>query len=147
MVAAAQIEPFHARQKLAEIPLHHLYRFNECIGVLLAEGMAVKAVEAGKVFALESLSQDSQTAARCTGVIDGVLLGGMIGIDAQAAAFPRCQRLVPETVPLVKAVKGKMISIGKQLVKPVLFIGGAEYVGFTAHMLAAQPRLVKTACR
>ena len=148
-MAPAHVQPRHLRagQDVAEVPFHRAQRSRQVIRPLFAQGMEMKAGNAGQIRPLHHVRRDAQAGAGRAGVIQGRVAGGKPGIDAQAAlqlpgkkaGMPH--HLLPEAAPLRQAVKIKVVGNLRQL--RYFFRSIAGRIG--QHMLPepapGQPRL------
>ena len=105
----------------------------------------MEAFDAGKVGAIEGVAQNAEATAFHTGVIDGVVLGGMHGIDAQATTFAAGEGAVFEMLPLAEAVEDDVAGVVEEFVEPMILVGGRKHVGFAAHFLKAEAGFIKAA--
>lgn len=111
VVTAAEIEPFHLVQKIAEIALDDFQRFREGVCVLFAEGVEMQSVDACEICSMQRVSENAEAASFYTGIVDGVVLGGMHRIDAQSCAFSCCKDALLEMIPLGEAVEHDVVGV------------------------------------
>ena len=102
VVAAAEVEPFHLVQEVAEVALDDSEGFDEGVDVLLAESVEMEAVDAGEICSMQRVSENAEAASFHAGIVDGVVLGRMHRIDAQAAAFAAGEGAVLEMIHWVR---------------------------------------------
>ena len=144
-MTAAEIEPFHLVQKIAEIALDDFQRFHEGVCVLFAEGMEMQSVDACEICSMQRVSENAEAASFHAGIVDGVVLGRMHRIDAQSCAFSCCKDALLKMIPLGEAVEHDVVSIVQKLVEPLILIRRTENVGLAAHLLMAEARFKKSA--
>ena len=94
MVAASKVHPLHLGQQVCELCLHRFQGHSQGVGVLLAEGVEVEAIQQLRQLRVSGHGGvplgpgGAQAAAGGAGVIDGMaLLGGALGVYPQAHAF------------------------------------------------------------
>ena len=151
MVPAPHVEPFHLGQNVPKLLLDCMKGSFQIVGVLLAQGVEVKAVQqlqGGLVHLLvPHVPGHSHAAAGGAGVIDGVaLLGGALGVDAQPQALARLLSLEAEGFQLMNGVEDDVVCVLQELLKLVRAVGPAEHVDLTlGHLLLAQPGLIEAA--
>ena len=135
MVPAAKVEPLHAEQKVAEGGFHRRECLGQRIGVLLAQGVEVQAVQQGgqlRVLLHGGIplgAGGAKAAARGAGVVNCMaFLRGVLGVHPQAHALARrlCGRA--EFCQLVGRVEHDVVSVLQQLLELVGPVGGAEPV-------------------
>ena len=153
VVPPAKVEPLHPGQQVTEFRFQRGQGGRQCVGILLAQGVEVQAVQqVGQVRVLRRSgiplgTGGAQTAARGAGVIDLVaLLGGVLGVHPQAHALARrlCGRA--ELCQLVGRVEHDVVSVLQQLLELVGPVGGAEHMVFLLRqLLPAQAALVQAA--
>ena len=123
VVAAAEVDPLHLRQVLAELRLDGLERDGECVGALLAERVEVQALKSLECTLVEVAQPHAEPRARGTWVIDGVLLRRALGIDAQAARDAGRECRVAELLPLRERVEDDVAADLRELRKLGLLVG------------------------
>ena len=144
---AAEVEPLHIGQQIAELFCHGVQRHGQRIGVLLAERVEVQSVQklrqAGVLRhgGIPCCAGRTKAAAGRAGVVDRVaVLRGAFRVDAQPYAFARRLDLCTEFCQLCRGVKDDMVGIAQQLVHLVRAVGGAKDMHLTAgHLLGTQP--------
>lgn len=79
------------------------------------------------------------------GIVNGGLLRGKLGIDAQPDA--RIFAAGIKFLLLCEGIENDMVADVRDLVELAVEVGGAKHMVFLAHLLFAEPRLVQTARR
>ena len=92
VAALAQNRIYLLGENIAELILNGIQRGFQCIGILFAQRMKMQTVQKGASFICHGhiplLTRDSETAARCAGVMDIMsLLRGAFRIDAKTDGF------------------------------------------------------------
>ena len=85
VVAAAEVDPLHLRQVLAEFRLDRLERDGERIGALFAERVEVQTLKACDSALIKVAQAHTEARALRARIVDGVVLRRALGVDAQAA--------------------------------------------------------------
>ena len=151
VVPAPHVEPLHPGQNVPELLLYRLKGSFQIVGVLLTQGVEVKAVQQRQGVLVHLLVPHvpghPHAAAWGAGVIDGVaLLGGALGIDAQPQALARLLAPWTEGFQLMDGIKDDVVGVLQELLKLVLPVGPAEDMNLTlGHLLLAQPGLIEAA--
>ena len=133
VVAAAEVEPLHPGQDIAKLRLHGLQGPGKSVGVLLAEGVEVEAVQQGKVRFVDLIPGGAQAGAGGAGIVDGVLLGGAEGIDPKSHAAIFTPGL--ELSQLRHGIKNDMVAQRDDFIKLSVPVGGGKHVVFLSHLL------------
>ena len=146
VMSAAEVEPLHIGQQIAEFFSHGVQRHGQCIGVLLAERVEVQSVQklrqAGVLRhgGIPCCAGRTKAAAGRAGIVDCVaVLRGAFGVDAQPYAFARRLDLCTEFCQLCRGVKDDMVGIAQQLVHLVRAVGGAKDMHLAGHLFGTQP--------
>ena len=147
VVAAAEVDPLHLRQVLAEFRLDGLERDGERIGALLAERVEVQALKACDSALIKVAQAHAEARALRARVVDGVVLRRALGVDAQAARDAGCECLRAELLPLGKGVEDDVVTDLGELRKFRLLVGGRKDMVLFAHLLMAELGLVEAAGR
>ena len=147
VVAAAEVDPLHLRQVLAEFRLDRLERDGERIGALFAERVEVEALKPPDGARIKVAQAHAEARALRARVVDGVVLRRTLGIDAQAARDAGRECLRAELLPLSKGVEDDVVADLGELRKFRLLVGGRKDMVLFAHLLMAEPCLVEAAGR
>ena len=151
MMPAAEIQPLHARQQIAEPLRYRIQGGLQGIGVLLAQGVKMQAVQQSRQsrrhLRIPLGSRGSQAAARGAGIIDLVpLLGGAFRIDPQSDALSGFLGHGAEFLQLSGRIEHNMVGIPQQLPEFRFAICGAEDMGFfPGHFFLPQAGLIQSA--
>ena len=116
MMPAAHIYPFHPGQNIPESVFNRFQGNVQSIGILLTQCMKMKSVQKSceffRHFFVPAFPCHPQTAARRTGIIDGMtFLGGALGIDPDPDAFSLGLCLFAVFFQLTGRIKDDMIRI------------------------------------
>ncbi len=84
------------------------------------------------------LRRHSKARASGAGIIDAVILGGVLWIDADTRTFSSRQNLWAIPLPLGEGIEGEVITDGNQFLYLLLWVSGAEDVGLATKLLASQ---------
>lgn len=150
VVAAAEVDPLHLRQILAEFLLDGLEGDGERVGALLAERVEVQALKSLDGILLEVAQPHTETRACGARVVDGVVLRRALGVDAQAARDTGRKRCGTELLPLRERVEDDVAADLRELSELGLLVGRREDMSLLAelaHLLMAESRLVEAAGR
>ena len=153
MVAAPKVHPLHLGQQVPERCLHRFQGHSQGVGVLLAEGVEVEAIQqlrqlrVGRHGGVPLGPGGAQTAARGAGVIDGMaLLGGALRVYPQAHAFAGGLGCRAEFGQLAGGVEHDVVGVLQKLCELVCPVGSAEHMVFLFRQLfPAQAALVQAA--
>ena len=136
---------------VAEFLCHSLQRDLQRVGILLTEGVKMQTVEQvnqlRRHISVPLGTSGPEAGAGRAGIVDLVaLLGGALGIDAQAPALAGGLRPGAELRELSRGVEDDVARVVQQLVELVRPVGPAEDVDLLLRqLLPAQPRLEQTA--
>ncbi len=110
--------------------------------------MEMQPFEAVQFVRLKISKRYPQAGAGGAGIVNRVLLLGMLGVYAQPAGDGSARRAdpIPETAPLSERIEYDMVTDFQQLVKFIIPVGGGVDVHLTAHFLMAEPCLEQRAC-
>ena len=150
VVAAAEVDPLHLRQILAEFLLDGLEGDGERVGALLAERVEVQALKSLDGILLEVAQPHTETRACGARVVDGVVLRRALGVDAQATRDTGRKGRGAEFLPLCKRVEDDVAADLRELRELGLLVGRREDMSLLAelaHLLMAESRLVEAAGR
>lgn len=150
VVAAAEVDPLHLRQVLAELLLDGLERDGERVGALLAERVEVQAFQSPDGALVEVAQPHAETRACGARVVDGVLLRRALGVDAQATRDAGRKGRGAEFLPLRERVEDDVAANLRELRELGLLVGRREDMSLLAelaHLLMTEPRLVEAAGR
>ena len=148
MMASPEIDPLHLMHPGPECFFHRLQRRLQVIGILLTEGMEVKAVHMGQLFRTKLFPCNAQPGSGRAGIINGMIpLGGTLRIDSKPNAFLCLNRLIPEFFQLRKGVEHDVIAVCQNLIDLILPKGRGIHMVFFSHLFPAQSRLVQPAGR
>ena len=153
MVAAPKVHPLHLGQQIPERCLHRFQGHRQGVGVLLAEGVEVEAIQQLRQLRVSRHGGvplgpgGAQTAAGGTGVIDGMaLLGGALRVYPQAHAFAGGLGCRAKLGQLAGRVEHDVVGVLQQLCELVCPVGSAEHmVLLFRQLLPAQAALVQAA--
>ena len=153
MVAASKVHPLHLGQQVCELCLHCFQGHSQGVGVLLAKGVEVEAIQqlrqlrVGRRSGVPLGPGGAQTAAGGTGVIDGMaLLGGALRVYPQAHAFAGGLGRRAKLCQLPRGVEHDVVGVLQQLGELVCPVGSAEHmVLLFRQLLPAQAALVQAA--
>lgn len=140
MVAAAEVDPLHPRQVLAELRLDGFERDGERVGALLAERVEVQAFKPLEGALVEVAQPHAETRACGARVVDGVLLRRALGVDAQATRDAGRKSRGAEFLPLRERVEDDVAADLRELRELGLLVGRREDMGLLAelaHLLMA----------
>lgn len=84
VVAAAEVDPLHVRDPLAEPLLKAVQGFFQVVAILFAQGMEVEAVDTVEGLALKFGAENAKAGIGGAGIVEGGVTGADLGIDAQA---------------------------------------------------------------
>ena len=150
VVAAAEVDPLHLRQVLAELRLDGLEGDGERVGALLAERVEVQALKSLDGTLIKVAQPHAEARARGARVVDGVVLRRALGVDAQATRDAGRECRGAEFLPLCERVEDDVAADLRELRELGLLVGRREDMSLLAelaHLLMAEPRLVEAAGR
>ncbi len=144
VVAAAEVDPFHLAEVGCEFFLHDGEDAFEGIGILLAEGVEMEAVDSVEGFVGELGGGNSEAGAGGAGVIDVGGDFGVFGVDAEAAGDGAGGILDggAEFFPLGEGIENDVVGDGEDFAEIFFGIGGGADVDFAAEFLAGEPGFV-----
>ena len=153
VVSPPKVHPLHLRQQVGKLFLHGCQGHSQGVGVLLAEGVEVEAIQQGGQLRVSRHggiplgTGGAQAAAGGTGVIDGVaLLGGALGVYPQAHAFAGSLGRRAKLCQLAGGVEHDVVGVLQNGGKFLCPVGSAEHmVLLFRQLLPAQAALVQAA--
>ena len=134
VVAAAEVDPLHLRQILAELRLDGLERDGERVGALLAERMEVQAFKPFDGALVEVAQTHAEPRAHSARVVDGVLLRRALGVDAQATRDTGRKGRGAELLPLRERVEDDVAADRRELRELGLLVGRREDMSLLAKL-------------
>lgn len=146
VVSAAEVDPVHLRDVLAELELERRERALERVAVDLAQGVEVQAVDAVEVLGREVLARRAQPRARPGGIVERDVDLLVLVVDPEAARdrAPGAPRLLDRgavALPLPGRVEHDVIGQRDQLADLAVGVRRGVGVDFAAELLARQPGL------
>lgn len=151
VVSSAHVDPGDLFEKAGETLLNGGDHAFEDIGVLLAEGVEVEALQSSEVFPFEGVGAGSESAPGRAGVVERDLDLGVLGIDAQAGAghvetSGTCfVEHGAEGAPLTERVEADVIGDGEDLTHFLGLECGRVDVDLAVELLAGKHGFMETA--
>ena len=149
VVAAAEIDPPHAREARAELGLDGGKRALERVTAELAERVEVESFEPVEKLRAKLGARDAEARPRRARVVQRDADLAVLGVEAQPArdavrSFGHDRAKAP---PLVEGVEDDVVAERDELGDVFFLVRGRAGVDLAAHLLAREPRLVRRARR
>ena len=151
-MAAAEVDPVHALEEMAELLLDRRQRAFQGPEALLAQCVEVEPGDAVEIGALKRGPGGAQPRARRAGVVDFGRALAVLRIEAHAEPQMRpfrlgAERLIAEPVPLACGIEDHMVRQREHLGEVLARIGRRKAMHLAAVILTAKPGLPRSAGR